>query len=351
MKLSVVSAFIVASLAIQGCGRGDQSDLEQNTSIPSDGTVQDDRLTGAEGSGLGLASTAKKPGSGRGEVYLGPENRPALFKPALTSKIKVKRPLLLVLHAHGFDGAAADWYLNATNTAKLLNAHLLLPNGRPNLLGQRFWEATDACCNFLQEPLTGPSDVDYLVGLVKEASAKYSVDAQQVYVVGYASGSFMANRLACDHAEVFAGVVSVSGGNWNDTEMCKPSKPINFLHVHGNADSMVLFDGGLLYGVPYPSANETTSFWAAHNKCKRQSYQAGADELSFFNIDMAISGIPSSPDQLLPYYSPDMETDRQTYSGCQANGRVGLWVMNGLGHAPFYNPDFLLKALSFVKKH
>ncbi len=64
----------------------------------------------------------------------------------------------------------------------------------------------------------------------------------------------MAHRMACDHASRIAGIVSYAGMNWKDISKCKPSEPVNILHIHGTADTRIPYTGGPNVGVEMPSA-------------------------------------------------------------------------------------------------
>jgi len=284
---------------------------------------------------------------------IGPSDRPAMIQ--LTSDVKGKknRPLMLVLHGYNMDAQSMNGFVQASAAASALNAFLILPEGRKDLSGKRFWDATDACCNFFSAK-PAISDEDYLVSLVKEAVEKYPVDRRNIYVVGFSNGGFMANRLACNHSELFSGVASLSGANYLNPAQCQPRQPISMLQIHGTYDPLISFNGGTL--VPsepsfprYPSAMQTTAFWAEHNKCKQQTFTAAADELSQFNIDFLYQSV-SDPAELANYLDIGNETDRIDYFDCKRDEKVALWIMNGLGHAPFYKPDLLLKVIDFLEK-
>ena len=54
---------------------------------------------------------------------------------------------------------------------------LVAPDGTLDRTGQRFWNATDACCNFFGDSV---DDVAYLHGLVREVAAAYHVDSRRI---------------------------------------------------------------------------------------------------------------------------------------------------------------------------
>ena len=76
---------------------------------------------------------------------------------------------------------------------------------------------------------------------------QYGIEAGHVFATGMSNGGFMANRLACDGADVFAAVAPVSG-TLGSNVACNPSRPVAVLEVHGTADPIVPFDGGRMRG-------------------------------------------------------------------------------------------------------
>ena len=82
------------------------------------------------------------------------------------------------------------------------------------------WDGSDACCN--PEQGGKGDDVQYVKSVVEAITAKYNVDTSRVYLMGIATGGFMANRLACEAPEMFAGVVSFAGSTWKDPSRCDP---------------------------------------------------------------------------------------------------------------------------------
>ena len=83
------------------------------------------------------------------------------------------------------------------------------------------------------------------------------VDPNRVYLVGIATGGFMANRFACERPDLVAGVVTFAGGVWNDAAKCagSPATTNGVLSIHGDADKTVPIEGGVNFaGVRFPSA-------------------------------------------------------------------------------------------------
>ena len=85
--------------------------------------------------------------------------------------------------------------------------------------------------------------------MVEEVAAEHAVDRRRVYVVGFSNGGFMSYRLACDHADRIAAIVSISGATYADPDRCAPSEPVAVLEVHGTDDRTIPYDGGMWFGL------------------------------------------------------------------------------------------------------
>jgi polyhydroxybutyrate depolymerase len=144
----------------------------------------------------------------------------------------------------------------------------LAPNGIRNPVGDRFWKGTDACCDFLD---MGWDDSQYLMNLVDEVSAKYPIDQTRIYFIGHSNGGFLAHRLACEHSDRIAAIVTFAGMQYRDITKCKPKNPVSVLHIHGTADELINFNGDVLIEVAFPGADETVADWITLNGCTANS--------------------------------------------------------------------------------
>lgn len=242
-------------------------------------------------------------------------------------------PLVILLHGYSASGAEEDLYLDLHATAEadtVLYAH---PDGTIDSAGNRFWNATDACCNFDGSSV---DDSTYLASLVTEIESRYSVDRKRVYFMGHSNGAFMSYRMACDHADVVAAIVSLAGAMWLDTSKCKPSAPVSVLEVHGTSDTEVLYNGGTTASDAgpgngaYPGAATTVGDWVTYDGCSTPG------NTSLPNVDIVSS----------------MSTTVTQYkAGCRAGTEVDLWTIQGGPHIPGFNPSFGPDAFQFLLSH
>ncbi|CAN5408847.1 PHB depolymerase family esterase [soil metagenome] len=261
--------------------------------------------------GCSTAETTPPGPSPEGHVFGG--SRPVLNVRA-PDKYDRQKPvsLVLMLHGYGSDALQTNLLFGLQYIADDENLLLAIPEGTTDTSGKKFWNATEACCDFGN---TGVDDVKYLLDLVKELRTYYAVDPKRIYVVGVSNGGFMALRLGCEAADVFAAIVSYAGAGYSDATKCTPTAPIGVLQLHGTADTTVPYQGGTL-GVGsavVPSAMKTTSDWAARNGC-------GASP------DMSAPAIDFDLDQ------PGAETKITSWTGCTANGGTRLFTIEGSPH-------------------
>jgi polyhydroxybutyrate depolymerase len=219
-------------------------------------------------------------------------------------------PLVLLLHGYGGTGANEEAYMQLAAEADLRGFLYAYPNGTIDVAGNRFWNATDACCDFFH---TDVDDSAYLAGVIEEIESRYSVAPRQVYVIGHSNGAFMAYRMACDHADLISGIVSLAGATWDDPGRCKPSMPVSVLEIHGTLDTLVPFEGGVLDGAPFPPVRTTVADWVTVDRCVTDEPGASLD------LDSAI---------------PGDDTTTRHYGSCLAASSVDLWVIHGGDHIP-----------------
>jgi polyhydroxybutyrate depolymerase len=221
-------------------------------------------------------------------------------------------PLVLLLHGYSANGFAQNIVFPFSNVVDSRRFLYALPDGTRDGQDKRFWNATDACCNFEKLAV---DDVGFLRAVIADVEAHEAVDPSKVFIVGHSNGAFMALRMACEASDVVKGVVSVAGAADQNFPAC-PGPPIPVLQIHGLADATIKYDGGTTSGGSYPGAITTTGDFAARNGCApTRSAQAPLDLIG----------------------DATAETTRETYDGCPADAGVELWSIAGAGHVPAFD--------------
>ncbi|CAN5639460.1 PHB depolymerase family esterase [soil metagenome] len=147
--------------------------------------------------------------------------------------------LVLNLHAAGLTGADQA---NLTHYNAIADAHGFVV-AYPDGIDFSWADGRGASIPDRQ----GIDDVGFLTALVERLVTDFGIDPGRVYATGLSAGAFMANRLACDRAGVFAAIAPV-GGSLGAGVPCAPSQPVSVLATFGTADPIVPFNGGPMIG-------------------------------------------------------------------------------------------------------
>jgi polyhydroxybutyrate depolymerase len=237
-------------------------------------------------------------------------------------------PLVVLLHGYSSNGSTQSAYFRLGAEAERSGFLLAYPNGTRDLTGNRFWNATDACCDFYGR---GVDDVAYLDAVLDEISAKYPVDPARIFLAGHSNGAFMAHRYACDRPGRVAAIVTLAGMQWADAGRCAAGSPVSVLHVHGRNDGTIRYQGGSTPKGPYPGAVETAAIWSAKDGCSGSL--APTDRR--IDLDGMVAG---------------EETVVERYEGCPGVD-VELWTIEGGGHIPTFNGNWAPAIWEFLAAH
>ena len=246
-------------------------------------------------------------------ISIGPSNRQANLR--MPGNHDYSRPLPLVVSLHGYSGngwsnAAYMHHFDSIHE----NEHLLLyPDGTINLVGMRYWNATDGCCQFSGDV----DDANYLLNLINEAIQNYGADPDGIVITGLSNGGFMSHRMACDAGGSIRAIVALNGVTWDDFSKCPDTGRPDILHVHSTADTVIAYNGGAIWGSDYPSATETVGYWADRSGCDSTWTYLGTRDLS------GNDGVE--------------ESDEFEFLNCNSGNRVAHWRINGGSHVPSLN--------------
>lgn len=239
-------------------------------------------------------------------------------------------PVAILLHGYGSNGLATEAFFGFATAADTAGIIYAAPDGTTDLTGSPFWNATDACCNFNNSTV---DDSGYLRSLVEAIQADYNIDDRRIYFAGLSNGGFMSYRMACDHADLIAGIVSVAGATFNNAADCTPTEPVHILQIHGTADIVILYAGGFLLAIPYPGAVESVETWAQYSGCD-------------------LTPVVPSDTLDLDADLPGAETTMTRYpDGCSSGGSAELWTVNGGPHVISPTPDFGASVAEFMLTH
>lgn len=220
-------------------------------------------------------------------------------------------PLVLALHGYFTDPGYVIDYMALQTFADDHGVLMIAPHGTVNPAGFAFWNATGACCDLYDD---GVDDEAYLMGLIADIRAAYTVDPRRIHALGHSNGGFMSLHLACRHPDVFAAVISHAGAADPD-DVCAPGA-VSVLQVHGSSDTIIAINGGFnrqMSGeyVAYPSAADTVARFAAPAGC-----DAATETIAPIDLTTAAGD----------------ETTRVIHTGCPDDIDAELWTTPGGGH-------------------
>lgn len=240
-------------------------------------------------------------------------------------------PLVVSLHGYTSSGAEHENYFDLRNHVDDRRFILCVPDGSQDSQGERFWNATEVCCDF---EFQRPDDSGYLRGLIEDIMDAYPVDAGSIHAVGHSNGGFMAYRTACDHADLIASVASLAGATFNNPSDCRPERPVHVLQIHGTQDDVIRYDGGCFvpFFLCYPSALASIEIWADYNGCRGTVTDIGSLDL--------VSNIGGA------------ETTRLAITQeCDVEGETELWSIAGGNHGPNFNGNFSAELVDWLLDH
>ncbi len=212
--------------------------------------------------------------------------------------------LVINLHGAGMTGQAQAAATNYNGVADQFGLAVVYPDG----IDMSWADGRGAST----PDRTGVDDVGFLVALADQITRDYGVPPGRVFATGMSAGAFMAERLACQRADVVSAIAAVAG-TLGSAVPCGPSRPVSVLQVHGTADPVVPFNGGPMVGRGGPSdvvaAPAMADRWRTMNGCP---------------------GAPGAGD--LPPAGDGTGVRLLTAAGCGAGTEVQFVEVDGGGH-------------------
>jgi polyhydroxybutyrate depolymerase len=247
-------------------------------------------------------------------------------------------PLVILLHSYTPNG---DWEESFWHIRPLAEARGFLychPDSALDQAGAAFWNATDAGFDFFN---TGIDDAGYLRNLIEEIARQFAVDRKRISLIGNSGGAFMAHRMACQFADLIAGIASRAGATFLDPSRCEHSQPVNILQIHGTKDVTVFYDGGATTTDPsvqpqgnapaFPGALKTVELWAGYNGARDP-----VTDPAPLDLDLDV---------------PGLETVVTRYTNYPPGEAVELWKVVGGTHFINPSPELSPRVIDWLLAH
>ena len=206
-------------------------------------------------------------------------------------------PALLLLHATGMTSDGMANLARAGRLAQQYGVYVYLPQAKGG--------------SWNENPSSGRTvdDVGFLSGLIDHAVADDGVDASRVYIAGYSSGGFMAERMACQVSPKIAGFVAVAATLRDSLEsVCAPAHAMPAAFMDGTSDVVVPYKGE----PTLQSASAAVTWWATTNAC----------------LPLTEMQTTTLPQQV----SDGTSVAQTSFTACPAGAAAALYTINGGGH-------------------
>ena len=217
-------------------------------------------------------------------IHGGVERTYRVFVPSDYSA-ETEYPMVINMHGAGSNAVEQQYYSQMDSIAEIEKFIVVYPNAING-----FW-------NIYSE--SGADDVGFNSALIDTMSVNYSVDTKRVYSTGMSMGGFMSYRLACQLNNKIAAIGSVAGVMAYSS--CAPDRPVPVCHIHGTADSTVL----------YSLVSASVAFWTANNGC------TDSVVVDLPDVDMTDQSVVTMT----------------TYNPCTDDAEFVLYTINGGGHS------------------
>ncbi len=156
-----------------------------------------------------------------------------------------ERPYSLIIALHGAGGTGKSLEtLGFNRAADELDFIVAYPDG----VGFR-WDA--------------PDDTPFVMTLILELSARFSIDPKRIYLTGHSAGAMEAYELAVALPGQFAAVAPVAGLMPTGTSP-EGRPPLSVLHIHAKDDPEVPYAGTEEWGLS--SVEDSLAYWRAVNE-------------------------------------------------------------------------------------
>lgn len=176
-------------------------------------------------------------------------------------------PTIVVLHGGGGSAKQMRRYAGFDDVAGARGFNVVYPDGVDSHWNDgRETEVSTA-------HREGVDDVGFLDALVTELVESGVALDGEVFVTGISNGGMMTVRAACELSSRLRGAAVVAG-NQPASMACLPENPLAISFLHGTADPLVPYEGGVVAEKrdgsgrgTVESAEDSVATWVQHNGC------------------------------------------------------------------------------------
>lgn len=217
-------------------------------------------------------------------------------------------PMPLVIALHGAVQSAAEFEsdLALNRIAQREKFAVAYPEGV-----NRVWDDARPPIMRLGYIVRPGNDVPFIAALVRQLINEGIADPGRIHIAGLSMGGFMAARMACERADLFASLAMMAATVPEQyRKTCNPRRPLPALLIHGTFDPIIPYFGVPMAGAGILSATDTAQLFAE------------------------LSGCMAYSDSVRPALDRSGTVEIRRWSICRNNASVMLYKIPGGGHLP-----------------
>ena len=184
-------------------------------------------------------------------------------------------PMVVAVHGEGLTGKDFEKQTGFSRLADKEGFIVVYPEGMGIFGFMQHWNAGHCCGKAAADQV---DDVGFLETIIKETTARLSVDKNRIYMTGFSNGGMLTYRFAAEKGHLLAGAAvlsaSIGGRSSRDVPVWripKPGAPVPMIIFHGTADDIVPYQGGTNWRSGNKRAclpvSESVNFWVRNNGC------------------------------------------------------------------------------------
>jgi polyhydroxybutyrate depolymerase len=283
LRWNALALALTAALLVAGCGdEGAEVTEEAAPTTEAPTPEYPDSVDPVPSAGCGT-STAGVLERERQTLEVAGEERWYLLSAPSAHDGETPLPLIVEFHglAQGAENAAATGLLDEQGAEEGYVTVYPHGTGQPVQWNQRLDDEDNA-------------DFEFIEAMLDTVGEELCVDEARVYATGLSYGAIMSSAMGCAKSERFAAIAPVAGVEHPDG--CEPERPVPVLAVHGTADPILLFNGGVgdlgaaLTGGPVELPDEpveldgegypaSAAAWAEANGCSEATDEQRSSEV------------------------------------------------------------------------
>lgn len=156
------------------------------------------------------------------------------------ASVKGPAALVVVLHGGGGSPSNAERMSRMSELADREGFLAVYPAGTGYFTRRLLTWNSGNCCGYAMKK--GVDDTAFLAAVIERMIKEGRVDPKRVFMTGMSNGAMMAQRFACERADLVAAIAPVAGQL--NIPACAPSRPVAVLMIHGLADQNAPYGGG-----------------------------------------------------------------------------------------------------------